>query len=196
VGFDYYSYDDFSKLEYYERRGSRKKDRSRKGVKDVNEIVLDYLLSVMDEEEKDRFYRVLDKVKEHRKPDPALLLAVYEYVMVKEGKVVNRDYIKFIKFKVKGMGKYAIRQRKKFLGKILKEDPVLDFINTLEPGMRKEAVKLYEVLKKENLIHGKAEARKKILLEYLNDYDKKKQVLEMEFTEELVRWNFYDIVAI
>jgi len=199
LDFDNYSYDDFSKLGYYERVNASRRGgtgKPRKGVKDVNRIVLDYLLSVMDEDEKDRFYRILNEVEKYRKPDPALLLAIYEYVVVKEGKTVSREYIKFMKMKGKGMGKYAIRQRKKFIMKVLKEDPVLEFINSLEPGARDEALKLYGILKRKNLVYGKAETRKRVLMEYLNDRNKKKDVLEDEMAEGLVRWNLYYTITV
>jgi len=196
LGFDSYSTDDFSKLEYYERVNVNRNNKVRKpkrGVGDIKKVILDYILSVMDDDEKDKFFKILNEIEEHRKPDPALLLAVYEYVMVKEGKTINRDYIKFIK--MKGIGKHAVRQKKKLLRKILKEDPVLDFINTLEPGVRDEAMKLYELLKKENLVYGKAETRKRVLMEYLNDPNKKKEVLEKEMTEGLVRWDLYYVIT-
>jgi len=196
LGLDNYSTDDFSKLEYYERVNNFKKSRpgkTGKGVKDIGKIVLNYILSVMNEEEKDRFFKILNEIEKHRKPDPALLLAIYEYIITKEGKPINRDYVKFIK--MKGVGKYAVRQKKKLLRKVLKEDPVLDFINTLEPGMRDEALKLYELLKKENLIHGKAETRKKVLVEYLNDLNKKKEVLENEVMGELIRWDLHHVIV-
>jgi hypothetical protein len=197
IGFDNYSADDFSKLEYYERVNTNKNNkvgRPKREVGDIKKVVLDYLLSVMNNEEKDKFYRILDKVRGHRKPDPALFLAIYEYVMVKEGKRVNREYIRFIK--MRGIGKYAIRQRKKFLMKVLKEDPVLEFVSTLEPEKRDEALKLYEILKRKNLIHGKAETRKRVLMEYLNDPNKKKKVLEKEMTEGLVRWDLYYVITV
>jgi hypothetical protein len=199
LGFDNYSTDDFSKLAYYGRVGTPKRSRTgktRKGVKDIDKIVLDYLLSVMDEDEKDKFYRVLDEVEKHRKPDPALLLAIYEYVMTKEGKTISRDYIKFMKMKGKGVGKYAIRQRKRFLMKVLREDPVLEFINTLEPDVRDEALELYDILKKKGLIYGKAETRKRILMEYLNDNNKKKEVLEKEMIEVLIRWDLDYVITV
>ena len=196
LGFDNYSTDDFSKLEYYERLSRTKNNKAGKSKReagDIKKVILDYILSVMDDDEKDKFYRILNEVEKHRKPDPALLLAIYEYVMVKEGKPINRDYIKFIK--MKGIGRYAVRQKKKLLRKVLNEDPVLDFINTLEPGMRDEALKLYELLKKKNLIHGKAETRKRVLMEYLNDLNKKKEVLENEVVRELIRWDLHHVIV-
>jgi hypothetical protein len=196
LGFDNYSTDDFSKLEYYERSSRTKNNKAGKPKReagDIKKVILDYILSVMDDDEKDKFYRILNEVEKHRKPDPALLLAIYEYVMVKEGKPINRDYIKFIK--MKGIGRYAVRQKKKLLRKVLKEDPVLDFINTLEPGMRDEALKLYELLKEKNLIHGKAETRKRVLTEYLNDLNKKKEVLENEVVRELIRWDLHHVIV-
>jgi hypothetical protein len=190
VGFDNYSYQDYSGLEYYERTGSLKRAerRPRKEIRDIKKIILNYLLSVMTEEEKDKFYKILNEIEKHRKPDAALLLAIYEYVITKEGKVVTRDYVKFLK--MKGIGKYAIRQKKKLLRQIIKEDPVMDYINSLGPGKREEALKLYEILKKKGIIYGRAEARKKVLLEYLNDMRKKKELLEDHYVEELIKWNF------
>jgi hypothetical protein len=197
LGFDNYSTDDFSKLEYYERASRTKNSKvgePKRGAGNIKKIILDYVLSVMDDDEKDRFFKILNKIEKYRKPDPALLLAVYEYVIAKEGKTISRDYIRFIK--MKGIGKHAVRQKKKLLRKVLKEDPVLDFINALEPGVRDEALKLYELLKKENLAYGKAETRKRVLLEYLNDPDKKKEVLEKEMAEGLVRWDLYYVIAV
>jgi hypothetical protein len=88
---------------------------------------------------------------------------------------------------MKGLGKYAIRQRKKLLRKILKEDPVIDFINNEYDGDKDEALKIYELLKKHGIIYGKSEIRKKILLEYLNDEKNKKSLLEKERMEEIKR---------
>jgi hypothetical protein len=182
-------------LEYYERVSSLKKGekkRARKEIKDIKRIVLNYVLSVMTEQEKDKFYKILNEIEKHRKPDAALLLAIYEYIISKEGKVVTRDYIKFLK--MKGLGRYAIRQKKKLLRKVLREDPVLDFINSLDSEKREEALKLYEILKKRNLVYGRAETRKKILLKYLNDVEKKKELLEEHYVEELIRWNFHYVL--
>ena len=190
-----YEYQDYSNLEYYERVSSLKKGekkRARKEIKDIKRIVLNYVLSVMTEQEKDKFYKILNEIEKHRKPDAALLLAIYEYIISKEGKVVTRDYIKFLK--MKGLGRYAIRQKKKLLRKVLREDPVLDFINSLDSEKREEALKLYEILKKRNLVYGRAETRKKILLKYLNDVEKKKELLEEHYVEELIRWNFHYVL--
>jgi hypothetical protein len=190
-----YEYQDYSNLEYYERVSSLKKGekkRARKEIKDIKRIVLNYVLSVMTEQEKDKFFKILNEIEKHRKPDAALLLAIYEYIISKEGKVVTRDYIKFLK--MKGLGRYAIRQKKRLLRKVLREDPVLDFINSLDSEKREEALKLYEILKKRNLINGRAETRKKILLKYLNDVEKKKELLEEHYVEELIRWNFHYVL--
>ena len=190
VDFDNYSYQDYSGLEYYERKSSLKRAERgpRKEIKNTKKVILNYLLSVMTEEEKDKFYKILNEIEKHRKPDAALLLALYEYIITKEGKVVTRDYVKFLK--IKGAGKYAIRQRKKLLRQVIKEDPVIDYINSLDPGKREEALKLYEILKKKGIIYGRAETRKRILLEYLNDEEKKKELLEDYYVEELIKWNF------
>jgi hypothetical protein len=190
-----YEYQDYSNLKYYERVSSLKKGekkRARKEIKDIKRIVLNYVLSVMTEQEKDKFFKILNEIEKHRKPDAALLLAIYEYIISKEGKVVTRDYIKFLK--MKGLGRYAIRQKKKLLRKVLREDPVLDFINSLDSEKREEALKLYEILKKRNLVYGRAETRKKILLKYLNDVEKKKELLEEHYVEELIRWNFHYVL--
>jgi hypothetical protein len=195
IEFDNYEYQDYSNLEYYERVSSLKKrerKRANKEIKDTKKIVLNYLLSIMSEEEKDKFYRILNEIEKHRKPDAALYLAIYEYIITKEGKVLSRDYIKFLK--MKGVGKYAIRQKKKLLRKILKEDPVIQYINSLDQEKREEALKIYEILKKKNLIYGRAETRKKILMEYLSDAGKKKELLEEHYVEELIRWNFHYVM--
>jgi hypothetical protein len=182
-----YEYQDYSNLEYYERVSSLKKGekkRAGKEIKDMKKIVLNYLLSVMTEEEKEMFYKILEKINE-KKLDAAYYLAIYEYILSKENKTIDRNYLKFLK--MKGLGKYAIRQRKKLLRKILKEDPVIDFINNEYDGDKDEALKIYELLKKHGIIYGKSEIRKKILLEYLNDEKKKKSLLEKERMEEIKR---------
>ena len=192
VGFENYDITNYSNLEYYERVSSQKRE-SEKEIRDVKKIVLNYLLSVMSDEEKDKFYEILNEVEKHRKADVALYLAIYEYIITKEGKVVTRDYIEFLK--TKGVGRYAIRQKKKLLRHIIKEDPVIHYINSLDKEKREEALKLYEILKTKNLIYGKAETRKKILLEYLNNEEKKKRVLEEYYVEELIRWNFNHVTV-
>jgi hypothetical protein len=191
VDFDNYTYQDYSNLEYYEKVSSSKKKETKKEIRDMKKIVLNYLLSVMSDEEKDKFYRILNEVEKYRKADAALYLAIYEYIITKEGKVVTRDYIEFLK--TKGVGRYAIRQKKKLLRHIIKEDPVLHYIDSLNKEKREEALKLYEILKKKNLVYGRAETRKKILLEYLNDEEKKKELMEEHYVEELIRWNFHYI---
>jgi hypothetical protein len=181
---DFVAYDnvDYSGLEYYERASSSKKRGEKKEIKDMKKIVLNYLLSVMTEEEKEIFYKILEKINE-KKLDAAYYLAIYEYILSKENKTIDRNYLKFLK--MKGLGKYAIRQRKKLLRKILKEDPVIDFINNEYYGDKDDALKIYELLKKHGIIYGKSEIRKKILLEYLNDEKKKKSLLEKERMEEI-----------
>jgi len=182
LDFENYMYQDYSNLEYYERA-------SKKGggkVADMKKIVLNYLQSIMTEEEKDMFYKILEKVGED-KLDTAYYLAIYEYILAKENKIVDRNYLKFLK--MKGVGRYAIRQKKKLLRRIIKEDPVVHYINSLSPEKREEALKVYEILKEKDLIHGRAETRKKILLEYLNE-EKKRGLLEEHYVKELIRWNF------
>lgn len=182
---DFVAYDnvDYSSLEYYERVSSSKK-RDRKEIKDIKKIVLNYLLSIMTDKEKEMFYKILQKIDE-KKLDASFYLAIYEYILSKENKTIDRNYLKFLK--MKGLGKYAIRQRKKLLRKILKEDPVIDFINNEYDGDKDEALKIYELLKKHGIIYGKSEIRKKILLEYLNDEKNKKSLLEKERMEEIKR---------
>ncbi|MCI4408535.1 MAG: hypothetical protein JHC26_05545 [Thermofilum sp.] len=190
VDFEGYSYGDLSNLEYYEKTTSRKKEvvkRHERKVKDMKKIILDYLLSVMTAEEKDKFFEILSKVEKVKRPDPALLLAIYEYILAKEGKTVNREYIKFMK--MRGIGKYAIRQKKKLIRQIIKEDPVLNYINSLNEKDRWLASKIYEILREKNVLDGRAEKRKRTLIEYVNDHDKKKKVLEEHYVKELIRWN-------
>jgi hypothetical protein len=186
IEFENYTNQDYSNLEYYERMNPPKKMKSE--LKDMKKVVLNYLFSVMSDEEKDKFYRILNEVEKHRKADIALYLAIYEYIITKEGKVVNRDYIEFLN--MKGVGRYAIRQKKKLLRHLIKEDPVIHYINSLDMKEREEALKVYELLKKKNFLYGRAETRKKILLEYLRNEEKKKSLLEEHYVEELVRWNF------
>jgi hypothetical protein len=186
IEFENYANQDYSNLEYYERKNPPKKMKTE--LKDMKKVVLNYLFSVMSDEEKDKFYKILDEVEKHRKADVALYLAIYEYIITKEGKVVNRDYIEFLN--MKGVGRYAIRQKKKLLRHLIKEDPVIHYINSLDMKEREEALKVYELLKKKNLLYGKAETRKKVLLEYLKNEEKKKSLLEEHYVEELVRWNF------
>jgi hypothetical protein len=183
---DFVAYDnvDYSGLEYYERVSSSKKRAEKKEIRDMKKIVLNYLVSIMTEDERDMFYKILQKMDE-KKLDAAYYLAIYEYILSKENKTVDRNYLKFLK--MKGLGKYAIRQRKKLLRKILKEDPVIDFINNEYDGDKDDALKIYELLKKHGIIYGKSEKRKKILLEYLNDEIKKKSLLEKERMEEIKR---------
>jgi N-glycosylase/DNA lyase len=188
VDFENYAYQDYSNLEYYERVSSQKRETEKKEITDMKKIVLNYLQSVMTEKEKEMFYKILQKVGEE-KLDAAYYLAIYEYILSKENKTVDRNYLKFLK--MKGLGRYAIRQKKKLLRRIIKEDPVLDYINSLDLEKREEALKVYEILKKKNLIYGRAETRKKILLEYLNNEEKKKELLEEYYVEELIRWNFH-----
>jgi len=181
LDFENYSYQDYSNLEYYER--ARKGDGK---VVDMKKIVLNYLQSIMTEEEKEMFYKILEKVGKD-KLDTAYYLAIYEYILSKENKIVDRNYLKFLK--MKGVGRYAIRQKKKLLRRIVKEDPVIHYINSLDEEKREEALKVYEILKKKNLIYGRAETRKKTLLEHLHE-EKKRGLLEEHYVEELIRWNF------
>jgi N-glycosylase/DNA lyase len=142
----------------------------------------------MSAEEKDKFFEILSKVEKVKRPDPALLLAIYEYILAKEGKTVNREYIKFMK--MRGIGKYAIRQKKKLIRQIIKEDPVLNYINSLNEKDRWLATKIYEILREKNVLDGRVETRKRTLLEYINNPNKKKKVLEEHYVKELIRWNF------
>jgi N-glycosylase/DNA lyase len=144
----------------------------------MKKIVLNYLLSAMSDEEKDKFCRILNEVEKYRKADAALYLAIYEYIITKKGKVVTRDYIEFLE--MKGVGRYAIRQKKKLLRHVIKEDPVLDYINSLDPEKREEALKVYEMLKRKGILYGRAETRKEILMKYLKDKNKLRQLIEEE----------------
>jgi hypothetical protein len=177
VDFENYAYQDYSNLEYYERVSSQKRE-TEKEIRDMKKIVLNYLLSVMSDEEKDKFYRILNEVEKYRKADAALYLAIYEYIITKEGKVVTRDYIEFLE--MKGVGRYAIRQKKKLLRRVIKEDPVLDYINSLDTEKREEALKVYEMLKRKGILYGRAETRKEILMKYLKDKNKLRQLIEEE----------------
>jgi hypothetical protein len=184
IDLENYAYQDYSNLEYYERVSSQRRETEKKEIKDMKKIVLNYLQSVMTEKEKEMFYKILQKVGEE-KLDAAYYLAIYEYILSKENKTVDRNYLKFLK--MKGLGKYSIRQKKKLLRKILKEDPVVDFINNEYHGNKNEALRVYELLKKHGILYGKVETRKKILLEYLDDEKKKKSLLQKERMEEIER---------
>jgi hypothetical protein len=184
VDFDNYTYQDYSNLEYYERVSSQKRE-TEKEIKDMKKIVLNYLQSVMTEEEKEMFYKILQKIDE-KKLDAAYYLAIYEYILSKENKTVDRNYLKFLKT-IKGLGKYSIRQKKKLLRKILKEDPVVDFINNEYHGNKDEALRIYELLKKHGILYGKVETRKKILLKYLSDQKLKEKLFEEERMKEIER---------
>jgi len=192
VDFENYTYQDYSNLEYYERVSSSKKKETKKEIKDMKKIMFNYLQNVMTDEEKDMFYKILQKIDE-KKLDAAYYLAIYEYILSKENKTVDRNYLKFLK--TKGLGRYAIRQKKKLLRRIIKEDPVIHYINSLDMKEREEALKVYELLKKKNLLYGRAETRKKILLEYLKNEEKKKSLLEEHYVEELLRWNFNHVTV-
>ena len=166
-----YTYQDYSNLEYYEMASS-KRETKRRETYDTKKVVLNYLLSIMNENEKEEFLKIFNRLEERK--DPALYLAIYEYIITKEGKVVTRDYIKFLK--MKGVGRYAIRQKKKLLRRIIKEDPVLDYINSLDPEKREEALKVYEMLKRKGILYGRAETRKEIRFkpskEFYKPYEK------------------------
>jgi hypothetical protein len=183
---DFVAYDnvDYSGLEYYERESSSKKRAEKKEIRDMKKIVLNYLVSIMTEDEKDMFYKILQKMDE-KKLDAAYYLAIYEYILSKENKTVDRNYLKFLK--MKGLGRHAIRQKKKLLRKILKEDPVVDFINNEYHGNKNEALRVYELLKKHGILYGKVETRKKILLKYLSDQKLKERLFEEEKMKEIER---------
>jgi len=174
---DFVAYDnvDYSSLEYYEMASS-KRETKRRETYDTKKVVLNYLVSIMNGNEKEEFFKIFSKLGERK--DPALYLAIYEYIITKEGKVVTRDYIKFLK--MKRVGRYAIRQKKKLLRRIIKEDPVLDYINSLDPEKREEALKVYEMLKRKGILYGRAETRKEILMKYLKDKNKLRQLIEEE----------------
>jgi len=174
---DFVAYDnvDYSSLEYYEMASS-KRETKRRETYDTKKVVLNYLVSIMNGNEKEEFFKIFSKLGERK--DPALYLAIYEYIITKEGKVVTRDYIKFLK--MKRVGRYAIRQKKKLLRRVIKEDPVLDYINSLDPEKREEALKVYEMLKRKGILYGRAETRKEILMKYLKDKNKLRQLIEEE----------------
>ncbi|MEJ2780602.1 hypothetical protein WIW89_06820 [Stygiolobus sp. CP850M] len=184
VEFENYAYQDYSNLEYYERVSSSKKKETKKEIRDMKKIVLNYLLSVMSDEEKEMFYKILQKIDE-KKLDAAYYLAIYEYILSKENKTVDRNYLKFLK--MKGLGRYAIRQKKKLLRKILKEDPVIDYIYNEYNGDKDEALRVYELLKKHSILYGKVETRKKILLKYLSDQKLRERLFEEERMKEIER---------
>ncbi|QXJ30347.1 hypothetical protein [Saccharolobus shibatae] len=189
IDFEAYDSIDYSGLEYYERVSS-KREKSTKEVKDTKKVVLNYLLSIMTDKEKEEFYRILNEIEKHRKADAALYLAIYEYVLEREGKTISRDYINFIK--ARGIGTYSIRQRKKILRQMLKDDPVVIYIYNEYSGNKEEAMVVYRLLKEYGLINGKAKKRKEILMEYLNNKELKKKLLERYYVESLVKldvWN-------
>ena len=183
VDFENYAYQDYSNLEYYERAGSQKRE-TEKEIKDMKKIVLNYLLSAMSDEEKEMFYKILQKIDEE-KLDAAYYLAIYEYVLEREGKVVSREYVKFLKGK--GLGSYSIRQKKKILRKILREDSVIHFIYNRYSGDKEEALKIYDLLKRKGILYGKYETRKRILLKYLSDQKLKEKLFEEERMKEIER---------
>ena len=181
---DFVAYDnvDYSNLEYYERVSYQKRE-TEKEIKDMKKIVLNYLQSVMTEEEKEMFYKILQKIDE-KKLDASFYLAIYEYILEREGKVVTRDYIKFLK--MKGLGRHAIRQKKKLLRHVVREDPIIHYIYEYS-GDKEEALRIYELLKKKGIMYGKAETRKKILLKYLSDQKLKEKLFEEERMKEIER---------
>ena len=188
---DFEGYDavDYSNLEYYERAQAAQKARRRTGeVRNLKKVVLNYLLSIMTEDEKEKFYRILDEIERYRKADAAMYLAIYEYVLEREGKMVSRDYLDFLK--AKGIGPYSVRQRKKLLRQALHEDPVIHYINNEYEGDREEALLVYNLLKENGLLDGKAKKRKEILLEYLNDKEKKRRLLTRYYVEQ---YFLYDV---
>ena len=183
VDFDNYDVTDYSNLEYYERVSSSKKRAEKKEIKDMKKIVLNYLQSVMTEEEKEMFYKILQKIDE-KKLDPSFYLAIYEYILEREGKVVTRDYIRFLR--TKGLGRHAIRQKKKLLRHVVREDPIIHYIYEYS-GDKEEALRIYELLKKKGIMYGKVETRKRILLKYLSDQKLKEKLFEEERMKEIER---------
>ncbi|BBG27801.1 hypothetical protein [Sulfuracidifex tepidarius] len=184
IDFEAYDSVDYSGLEYYEKVSSSVRKREEKEIRDMKKIVLNYLLSIMTEEEKNEFYRILNQIERHgRKADSALYLAIYEHILSREGKQVKRDYLKFIRSR--GIGRYAIRQRKKLLRQMLREDPVIQYIKYEYSGDKEEDLKVYELLKKHNLAYDNAKKRKQILLRYLTDKKLLNELLEKEKIEEI-----------
>ncbi|MEJ2779383.1 hypothetical protein WIW89_00275 [Stygiolobus sp. CP850M] len=182
VDFENYAYQDYSNLEYYEKVSSQKREAEKKEIRDMKKIVLNYLVSIMTEDEKEIFYDFLNRLD--TRVDAATYLALYEYVLEKEGKPVLRNYIDFIK--AKGIGIYSIRQRKKLLRKALSSwDPVVQYIKNEYDGDRQEALRTYELLKKYGLVTGKAEKRKKTLIKYLENERLKKELFEKKKMEEI-----------
>ncbi|ADB87821.1 hypothetical protein [Saccharolobus islandicus] len=183
---DFVAYDnvDYSSLEYYERVSSSKKRAEKKEIKDMKKIVLNYLQSVMTEEEKEMFYKILQKIDE-KKLDASFYLAIYEYILEREEKVVSREYVRFLKGK--GLGSYSIRQKKKILRKILREDSVIHYIYNEYNGDKEEALKIYDLLKRKGILYGKHETRKRILLKYLSDQKLKEKLFEEERMKEIER---------
>jgi len=181
---DFVAYDnvDYSNLEYYERVSYQKRE-TEKEIKDMKKIVLNYLQSVMTEEEKEMFYKILQKIDE-KKLDASFYLAIYEYILEREGKVVTRDYIRFLR--AKGLGRHAIRQKKKLLRHVVREDPIIHYIYEYS-GDKEEALRIYELLKKKGIIYGKVETRKRILLKYLSDQKLKEKLFEEERMKEIER---------
>ena len=187
IDFEGYDAVDYSNLEYYERAQTQGRRRTGE-VRNLKKVVLNYLLSIMTEDEKEKFYRILDEVERYRKADAAMYLAIYEYVLERENRTVSRDYLDFLK--AKGIGPYSVRQRKKLLRQALHEDPVVQFINNEYQGDREEALLVYNLLKENGLLDGKAKKRKEILLEYLNDKEKKRRLLARYYVEQ---YFLYDV---
>lgn len=177
IDFEGYDVVDYSNLEYYERTREqvRKTREDRAKIRNLKKVVMNYLLSIMDEREKEEFFRFLNEVERHGRVDSAMYIAIFEFIREKEGKPVSRDYLEFLK--AKGIGAHSVRQRKKLLRATLNEDPVINYIDNEYEGDKDEARLVYCLLKRYGLMDGKARRRKEILLEHLRDEEKKKKLL-------------------
>ncbi|MEM2004348.1 MAG: hypothetical protein QXQ37_06805 [Nitrososphaerota archaeon] len=153
------------------------RDREKRS-KDISiEKLKQEILSHLNEKEKDLFYDILEKVK---RVNVEMLIAIYEYIKEKNGEKVAPLRESF------GLGSYSIRNKKKVLRQIMRDyDPVLEYINKL-PN-RDLALKVYETLKRKNIITGlKAKKRLEILKKYLENEELLKGLLEKD-KEEISR---------
>ncbi|WP_338601346.1 hypothetical protein V6M85_13850 [Sulfolobus tengchongensis] len=129
------------------------------------------ILSHLNEKEKELFFNIIDRIK---RIDVETLVAAYEYIKEKNGERTTtlRESL--------GLGSYAIRNKKRYIRAILRGyDPVLDYINSLPD--RELALKVYEYLKKKNIVSGLGAKRR---IQILNRYLKSKKKLESLLKEE------------
>ncbi|AAY79921.1 hypothetical protein [Sulfolobus acidocaldarius] len=171
------SYTDFSAIEYYSSKREKRDTNTKLHRKSTKDIILQYILSRLCDEEKDLFYHILAKFE---KQDPALLLAIFEFVLEKHGRRVNREYMEFLR--QKGIGAYAIRQRKKLL-RSMRIDPLELYFNKLDEEKRKEAKELYTLLSKYYPGFHELKTREKLELikKYSQDYKLRNKLILKEY---------------